>query len=540
MKHTFDDIMFKTTVDYLDGLKAANPNTWPPPDTIQEELLNLCANAILAENVLRVKNERLTIPKRLLPMQVGLILLYTQDIRNITFLDSDSHFEDDDAGLLAIYQDDGPDEGIYVPSEKLIRNETRKFGFTMTPSEIDATIKYLKDEAPSACRCMNRDLIAVNNGIFNYATKELLPFSPDLVFVAKSRVDYHPLAPNPIIINPDGTSWDVESWLSELTGDPEVTQLLWEILGAIIRPFVRWNKSAWLYSETGNNGKGTLCELMRQLCGSGSYTSLPLSDTAKDFALQSLVTANAIITDENDVGTYIDKAANLKALITNDPLRVDRKFKSPITFQFFGFMVQCVNEIPRIKDRSESLYRRQLFIPFNKCFTGAERKYIKTDYLHRKEVLEYVLCKTLNSNYYELSEPQVCKDALEMYKEYNDPVRQFVNEMLPRVVWDLLPFGFLYELYKAWLKETHPSSSALGRNTFIDNLITVIQDNDQWYTLGKGKQVRPGAMMNAAEPLLAEYNLTSWIDTRNAHAISLEVRCHPVLQTHYTGLLRRK
>ena len=41
-------------------------------------------------------------------------------------------------------------------------------------------------------------------------------------------------------------------------------------MGAIIRPHVRWNKSAWFYSERGNNGKGTLCDLLRKSCGRDS------------------------------------------------------------------------------------------------------------------------------------------------------------------------------------------------------------------------------------------------------------------------------
>ena len=107
--------------------------------------------------------------------------------------------------------------------------------------------------------------------------------------------------------------------------------------------------------------------------------------------LEPMLYSVAIIVDENDVGTYIDKAANLKAIVTGDVIQINRKFKTPIPYQFKGFMVQCLNEMPRVKDKSDSFFRRQLFIPFTKCFTGAERKYIKQDYLKRKEVLEYGL-----------------------------------------------------------------------------------------------------------------------------------------------------
>lgn len=141
----------------------------------------------------------------------------------------------------------------------------------MEKREFEEVLYQLEKLAPVKVPNRNRDLIAVNNGIFNYATKQLLPFSPDYVFVAKSHVDYKDHPPLPVYHNPeDNTSWDVESWMRELSDDPEIVQVLWEILGAILRPHVRWNKAAWFYSETGNNGKGTLCELMRCLLGKGA------------------------------------------------------------------------------------------------------------------------------------------------------------------------------------------------------------------------------------------------------------------------------
>ena len=298
--------------------------------------------------------------------------------------------------------------------------------------------------------------------------------------------------------------------MKELFDDPEIEQLNWEILGAIIRPNVSWNKSAWFYSNTGNNGKGTLCELMRQLSGEGSYASIPLSDFGKDFMLEPLIRATCIIVDENDVGVYIDKAAILKAIITNDIIQMNRKFKQPIAYRFRGFMVQCLNEMPRIKDKSDSFYRRQLFVPFTKCFTGKERKYIKNQYLHDEAVLEYVLYKVLNMNYYSLSEPQACKNALDEYKEFNDPIRQFYDDVITNATWDLLPFTFLYDIYKNWFKQNSPNGSLQGKNTFINDIIQTISSSDEWYCLGSKNQIRTAHYMDADEPLAETYNLTNW------------------------------
>lgn len=86
-----------------------------------------------------------------------------------------------------------------------------------------------------------------------------------------------------------------------------------------------------MYSESGNNGKDTLCVLMKQLVGEGRYAAIPLKDFGNDFMLEPLVSATAVIVDENDVSTYIDKAANLKAVITGDTIQINRKFKAPIS-----------------------------------------------------------------------------------------------------------------------------------------------------------------------------------------------------------------
>ena len=52
--------------------------------------------------------------------------------------------------------------------------------------------------------------------------------------------------------------------MNTLSDDKGVVTILWQILGAIIRPNVSWNQACFMYSESGNNGKGTLCALMLQ------------------------------------------------------------------------------------------------------------------------------------------------------------------------------------------------------------------------------------------------------------------------------------
>ena len=536
MQHTLNDVLRVTTDNYLASLDPANP---PEPSVIEAELLTNIQIELALENGTREKGNKFKCPQTLEFQQIAKIVSYLYPVYRIETAGTNA---DTTYDLLAIYQSDGPDEGIYVTSDEVFRTLARQYNYKLTTREYNEFMTVLRDMVPRKSRCHEPNLIAVNNGIFDFDTKQLLPFTPELVFMAKSRINYNPNAQNITIHNPDdNTDWDVESWMHSLSDDDDIVNTLWEVLGAIVRPNVPWNKSAWFYSETGNNGKGTLCELMRQLCGDGSYASIPLSDMGKDFMLEPLTRATAIIVDENDVGTYIDKAANLKAIITNDAISINRKLKQALQYRFYGFMVQCLNEMPRIKDKSDSFWRRQLFIPFDKCFTGAERRYIKHDYLHRTEVLEYVLYRVLNMTNHALSVPDACKAALEEYKEYNDPIRQFIEEIVPKFAWDLVPFSFLYDLYSAWHKRNSPSGSPIGKITFLKDFRELMKDNPDWdCDTYKKKPVRTGNKLDKPEMMILEYCLYNWMNQAYAGTSNRIGTCIPgIVSESYNGMVRR-
>ena len=509
---------------------------------VEFHLLNRINNRLISENTqYGLKGSRAYQTLRTLtPAVIAGCMLKRNRIVRIMLSEKNT---DPNYDVLAVYMDHGPNTGIYVTDEVSIRVLAREYNFSISPKELDHVIDMLADNAPRVMVTTNRDLIAVNNGIFDYKTKTLLPFTPEIVFTAKSAVNYNENAVNPVIHNDaDGTDWDIESWMADLNDDPEIVTLLWEILSAIIRPNVAWDKTAWFLSEVGNNGKGTLLTLMRNLCGERAWTSIPVADFGKDFHLEPLIRTNAVLVDENDVGEYVDRAANPKAVITNDVILINRKNKTPIAYQFRGFMVQCVNDTPRFRDKSGSLYRRQLIIPFDKSFTGAERKYIKQDYMHRTEVLEYVLYRVLSGNFYELSEPAAVRAALHQYKIENDPVRAFAEEVLDRVVWDLLPWRFLYALYRAWLTKDQPSNPPLGYNKFIKHLTLILQE-----AVGEGEGygwfVTPAAVRTknrilGEEPLAVEYNLDQWFAIQPVNGSIRKVGTPHNIPISTRGLLR--
>lgn len=545
MEQTYNELIRSVTEDYIAG---TDMDSIPSPGTIEEELLQATNNAIQDWNLgprdptapvgasikdaypdQKPAGERIRKLKTLLPTQIAYLIAGFHYAKLICWT-STSNPENSDIG---IYQYDGENEGVYVTSESSLEALIREYNPTASRYEIAESVAALKVMCPKVVRNENADLVAVNNGIYDYRTKQLEPFSPDYVFTSKSPHNFVEGAPNPIIHNDeDGTDWDVVSWMNSLSDNPEVVKLLWQVLGAVVRPNVRWDKSAWLYSTKGNNGKGTFCALARNLCGEAACESISLKAFGQRFMLEPLTRVSAIITDENDTGTYLDDASALKSIITGDALFIDRKFKNGITLRFKGFMIQCVNELPRFRDKTESMYRRLLVIPFEKCFKGQERKYIKSDYLHRKEVLEYVLYHVLaETDYYELDEPAACKSMLAEFMEYNDATRQFLSDVLPKATWSLLPWQFVYDVYHGWSKRFNPSGRPLSKNALIKEIKALEPELDGWKVTNGPTRV--SNRMSVAEGLIDEYTVTGWLFSAGRRSCDM-----PWENGRYEGLLR--
>lgn len=532
------------TAEYLSTLTVTSADDI---EKISEELLTKTHEAFDEHNVICNKDEKWKKNDGLTVAQIADVLNNVFTFRRICCSGENNDESYDILGvyvdnILVDYMNDYRNRlGTYITSEDVFEIIISKFVYGIDTGDIFEVVKTLRRIATRVYRCDEIDLIAVANGIFNYKTKELMDFSCDKVFLTKSQVKYNHAAQNVFITMPDGTDWDVESWMATLAPEePELVNLFWQIIGAIIRPNVRWNKAAFLVSEKGCNGKGTLCELMRSICGKGSYTSIPLADFGKEFRLEPLIRASAIIVDENDVGGgFLDKAGDLKAVITNDVIQINRKFKVPVTFQFKGFMVQCLNEVIRTKDKSDSFLRRQIYIPMKANFAGSdERTYIKEDYIHRQDVLEYVLKKVLEMDYYKFDIPACCEEALEDFKQMNNPVYDFWVEFRDLFVWDLLPFSFLYALYKKWFGDTKPSGAVVSDKTFIRELLNIVDADADWCCEDKTKQISSSkGNMGNPELLIARYHLTEWMAPHYKGADPAKISM-PALATKYRGIQR--
>lgn len=551
-----DTISVATTELYI-----ANADlTGVPPAVVADTALALINREIQAQNNrIKDKDDPLIGPtiKQLGRLDLASAARLAAAQHRIVKLAPSRHNADPDVLALAAYDDDpaSPRWGTYVTSETHLRSIVRRYSPNMTGRSFADIATALEDLVEVVTRGQESHLIAVRNGIVDQSDRDangvpaFREFSPEHVFIAKLDVDWNPRAENVVIHNDeDDTDWDVESWMADFfpevrPGNEGMTELLWQIVGASVRPYVSWNKCAFLYSAKGNNGKGTLVSLMRNVLGVSNYASIPLANLGKEFYLEPLTRASAILVDENDVGTFVEHAGNFKAIVTNDVITINRKNRAVIEHQHFGFMVQCLNDAPQIKDKSESLYRRQLFVKFTKSFTGAERKYIKDDYLTRPAVLEYVLKRVLTMDYDRLSEPPAVLAALDDFKVANDPVLAFWQDIAMDLTWDLQPFTYMYDLYKSWFAMNNPTGKPLSSQKFTDSLLSIIEgDDSEWVCEDRRRKHRPSNMMTSPQLLTVDYGLEGWINHSVTDKLNRRARATmapDMFKEGYRGLRRR-
>lgn len=491
------------------------------PKSLSQSFLEGVGNEALAAKVADIENYNLAVasrlrkrlPERLTNNEIAAVMVHIFEFRMI------STSQNTKDGML----------GLYIPTDTDIWLKHKKARGTYTTDSVffyylltkispettsardeDEIYKVLRAHVPVVDVTADPHLFPVNNGIYNQRTKELEAFSPERVYLTKIGIDYIQTVQNPIVFDTDGTTWDVDSWLDELSVTPEVNQLLWQVIAASLQPNRGMNKSIWFYSESGNNGKGTVGQLIKNLLGPGNYSSLAVSDFNHEFLKADLLGVAANISDENDVEQYIDSVKDYKASVTGDDIMVNRKHKDPVRLQFRGLNIQMMNGLPKTRDKTGSFYRRLIIVPFIKSFTNnGEKGYIKTDYINRKAVLEYVLHKALALEFDEFLVPQASAYLLEQYKEKNNPVLDFWREIREELKWDLVPKHFLYDLYQKWFERSNPSGTVIGQRTFFDNMSPVIDLDGDWANhMGNEKSnIRVGKYMDADEPLITEYGL---------------------------------
>lgn len=524
--------------EYIEACQKSN--TIPSCDDVISDILALMETKISAINACSIKEKKMKFPQALPPFIIARLI---KGINHGMVINRTTTFQADRDGkqgmYLAAYEDDVNSARYGLYSTDKIETLANAYNPGLKKSEIIEVMEQLKILCKNDVHELTRDknLVAVHNGIFNLKTMQLMDFSSDYVFLTKSRADYNPNATqSPVIQNPDGTTWELDTWIRNLANnEPELEQLMWEIIAAVLRNQHSFDKAALFYSPHGANGKGTFSEMLKSLVASATIN---LGRLSEKYGLTSLNSPVAmIISDENSTELQIKDASIFKCLVTHDPVVVELKYMSPYEMTFDGLVVQCINKLPRINDISASLLRRMMIVPFKQQYLGKENRLIKEDYVHRPEVLEYALHKALEMDFDAFNVPAQCELLLEEFVEVNNPVYSFFNEVESKLKWDFIPNRFLYDLYVKWMQQNMPMEKPYGRNIFLNELRNILSKFDKWKIAPNGTSTQKYTF--DCEPLILEFDLIEkWGDPRWGNTLRGCIPLKGLISSTAGGILR--
>lgn len=325
-------------------------------------------------------------------------------------------------GQLCIYDND---RGFYDPNVRLIKHTMIRLFENITMQKRNETYDYLTIEAPQKEQSSRR-YVLFKNGVYDLAERKLLPHDPKYVISNLIPWDY----------NPNAYSELVDKTLDKLAcHDKQIRTLIEECIGYC---FYRDSKLGKCFILTGekNNGKSTFIFMLNNLLGDDNYSSVDITNLARELDIASL--SNKLANIKDDISdNYMDglNVSLFKQVATGNRCRGKFLYNDPFDFYPYATLIFSANSIPRIKDPTGAVTKRMVIIPFNAVFTKEDPDFdpFINEKLCQSECMEYLvkigidaLINVINRNGF--SECKAADEEMDAYKLSNDSVLGFIKE----------------------------------------------------------------------------------------------------------------
>ena len=325
-------------------------------------------------------------------------------------------------GQLCIYDEE---RGFYDPNARLIKHTMISLFNNITMSKRNEVYDYLTIEAPQKEQSSRR-YVLFKNGVYDLAEQKLLPHSPEFVISNLVPWDY----------NPNAYSELVDKTLDKLScGDKQIRTLIEELIGYCFYRDTKLGKCFILTGEK-NNGKSTFIFMLNTLLGDDNYSSVDITNLARELDIASL--ANKLANIKDDISdNYMDglNVSLFKQVATGNRCRGKFLYNDPFDFYPYATLIFSANNIPRIKDPTGAVTKRMVIIPFNAVFTKEDPDFdpFINEKLCQDECMEYLvrigieaLLNVIRRNGF--SECKAAEEEMNAYKLSNDSVLGFIQE----------------------------------------------------------------------------------------------------------------
>ena len=326
-------------------------------------------------------------------------------------------------GQLHVY-----DDGYYISGYRIIESKMVEVIPALKATARTETLKYLEISTPTNEPDSDARYISFRNGIYDLATDQLLPFSPEYVITNKIPWDF----------NENAYSELADAVLDRIAcNDPEIRSLLEECIGYC---FFRQNElsKSFILTGQGSNGKSTFLDMVKTVLGRQNYVSLDLDELAEKFSTTTMFGKLANIGDDISDEFLQGKAiSQFKKIVSGNDIKAENKGQDVYFFKPTVKLLFSANEIPRVRNKGfEAIKRRLVIIPFNAKFSKEDPNFDSgiTWKLKNQEVAEYLIrigIKALqrvldNQGFTNSTKVQ---EELDSFERDNNPLLLFLDEV---------------------------------------------------------------------------------------------------------------
>lgn len=272
------------------------------------------------------------------------------------------------------------ENGIYVENTDFIKTEIQvllddlnNIGNT---NEILEQIRNMKTVKREEFEDTDRDLINLDNGVFNISKKEIYEHHPKYYFFTKLPVVYD-----------ENATWDnVFVVLKDLLQSKDI-DILQEFFGFCLYRHYFIKKALILTGEK-HTGKTTILNIISRLIGKDNLAGVSLQDLSLNrFAMSDLYNKYSNIYDELSAED-INNTGKFKMVTGNSPIMGEIKHGGRFPFKNYAKLIFACNKIPAVNDIADDAYfDRWIIINCNKTVDKEKRDpFLLDKILTEKEV----------------------------------------------------------------------------------------------------------------------------------------------------------
>ncbi|RLC76016.1 MAG: hypothetical protein DRJ03_29370 [Chloroflexi bacterium] len=252
----------------------------------------------------------------------------------------------------------------------------------------------------------------------------------------------------------DAYSERFAKFLIDITkSDVELMVLLQQWAGYLLMPTLKYQKFL-LCVGNGANGKGVFFDTLTAALGRNNVSNVPLGRFDHAPALFGTYNKRVNMSNESAKNMTGNGESVLKEFVAGDKVLWEQKYKDAYFDYPTAKLMFATNELPRIQDTTDGIWRRMLLVPFDAKFEGQQINPNLGKELQEPKELAGILNWMVEGAEMLIKDdgfirPRRSNVALEKYRDESNSARLFLKETV-EVAEDEIGCRDLYESYQKW------------------------------------------------------------------------------------------